>query len=319
MAVTQEQLLNDIKTKIYQYIYRSTEMPFDSLFKFIQENSSSDIEQNKIHLVNVFSALNTAIMNYKLDNGDFRSYLHLCMVNILTEEYLDILYINYSQNGYNLIPETNLGSISGATVIANPQNSNYPDIRNQYPDLILIPKSKYSFDTELPSPTVSKTDYVPYIPPVIPCFGPLTWILLADGTSKLLWDIVESDEIISISESNFLTGIFKLATGKVTSVIKHIKEDFNVSLYKDIMVTPEHPWGVMQDNHTSFLATSKLTLDVSLCQINNGEIIWSSSEVPIPAGTLPEVRNLTTELRTYLVSAHASGPWSLVHNEKLPM
>jgi len=156
VTISQEQLLNDIKTQIYQYVYRSTEMPFDSLLRFVQEISGAgnlnwQLSENKLHLTNALAALTESINNYTLENGDFRSYLHLHMVNILTEEYLQPLFSMYLQRGYNVSPESVIGAITDAYTTAPPQNSNFPGLNNTSGDFVpevpaarLVPKSLYT-------------------------------------------------------------------------------------------------------------------------------------------------------------------------------
>jgi hypothetical protein len=154
--ISQEQLLNDIKTQIYQYVYRSTEMPWDTIVQFIQDisgagNMNWHSSENKLHLTNVFTNITVAINEYTLEKGDFRAYLHQSMVNILTEEYLQPLFAMYLQRGYNVAPETVIGSITDAFTTAPPQNSNFPGVTNTSGDFIpeapttrLVPKSLYT-------------------------------------------------------------------------------------------------------------------------------------------------------------------------------
>lgn len=155
-SISQEQLLNDIKTQIYQYVYRSTELSFDSLIQFTQDISGSGnlnwhTAANKEHLINVFTKLNEAISNYTLENGDFRSYLHLNYVNILTEEYLQSLFNIYLQRGYNVDPASIVGAVSEAYTTAPPQNTNFPGTLNtsnefipEVPETRLVPRSLYT-------------------------------------------------------------------------------------------------------------------------------------------------------------------------------
>lgn len=156
MTTSQDQLINDIKTQIYQYIYRSTEMPFDSLIQFIQEISGAgnlnwQNTENKLHMTNVFTKLNTSINAYTYVQGDFRAYIHLQMVNILTDEYLQPLFKMYTERGYNVDPSSIIGSIADAYTTAPPQNSNFPDKPNTSQDFVpelpttrLVPKSLYT-------------------------------------------------------------------------------------------------------------------------------------------------------------------------------
>ena len=73
------------------------------------------------------------------------------MVNILTEEYLQPLFSMYLQRGYNVAPETIIGSITDAYTTAGPQNSNFPGLNNTSGDFVpevpatrLVPKSLYT-------------------------------------------------------------------------------------------------------------------------------------------------------------------------------
>ena len=156
MSLSSEQFLNDTKTQIYQYVYRSTEMPFDSLLKFLQEISGNGNlnwhkQENKEHLLAILTKLQEAISSYSLENGDFRSFMQLAFVNIVTEEYLNSLFELYLKQGYNVAPESIVGSLADAYTTAPPQNTNFPGLKNTSNDFVpelpttrLVPKTLYS-------------------------------------------------------------------------------------------------------------------------------------------------------------------------------
>lgn len=156
MTAEYDQFLNDVKTQLYQYVYRSTEMPFDSLTQFIQEVSGNGNlnwhkAENKDHLISILTKLQTEISSYTLEQGDFRSYIHLKFVNIVTEEYMTALFDMYLKRGYNVSPESIIGPVADAYTTAPPQNTNFPGTSNtsnefvpEPPQTRLVPKSLYT-------------------------------------------------------------------------------------------------------------------------------------------------------------------------------
>lgn len=157
---TQEQFLNDLKTQVRQYIYRSTESSFSDVVRFMQEASGNGtlnwhLTQNKEKLASVFTSLSEEITNYTLADGDFRTYLLLKLVDILYDTYEDDLVNQYLKQGYNVAPESVVGSVSSAYSTQPAQNTNFPgttNISNKYapvaPAERLVPSSLYSSQSD---------------------------------------------------------------------------------------------------------------------------------------------------------------------------
>lgn len=149
-------LLNNIKTQIYQYVYRNTEVSFDSLIQFIQDisgygNLNWQMTENKLLLISVFTKLQEQISNYIPENGDFSGYTHKALVTILEDVYLQPLLNMYMKKGYNTIPESIINSITTPYSTPQIQNSDFPDIPNtshefipEVPATQLISKSLYT-------------------------------------------------------------------------------------------------------------------------------------------------------------------------------
>lgn len=158
MTTTEEQFLNDIKTQLYQYIYRSTEAPANSLFLFLENASGNGalnwhLPENKTQMAKIFTDLAAAIQDYSLDNGDFRFYLLQVLVASTYNTYNQPLFTQYLRQGYNVAPETVEGSLSNAYSTQPPQNTNFPGIDNTASEFIpestenrLVPTSLYSND-----------------------------------------------------------------------------------------------------------------------------------------------------------------------------
>lgn len=153
---TQEQLLNDIQSQIGQYVYRNASGPMDALVKTIQEASGVGtmnwhLTQNKEKLESVFMQLTTAVENYTLADGDFRTYLVLNLTRIIASTYETELFSAYLKKGYNVDPESIVGPVSDAYSTQPPQNTNFPgkdNTSNEYvpvsQNLRLIPSVLYS-------------------------------------------------------------------------------------------------------------------------------------------------------------------------------
>lgn len=154
-TISQDQFLNDIRTKVYQYVYRSTESPLDGLMAFLQEASGNGnlnwhLAENKTKLASLFVKVSEAITTYSITNGDFRTYLLLSFVNIVVETYEQELLRMYLEQGYNVAPESIEGALSEAYSTQPIQNTNFPgtpntsDQFNPEPSGIrLVPQSLY--------------------------------------------------------------------------------------------------------------------------------------------------------------------------------
>ena len=153
---TQQQFLNDTKTQILQYLYRSLQTPGNDLIRVIQETSGNgnlnwQITENKTEMASIFTALATSINNYNLSNGDFRTYILLQLVNIVYNTYSQDLFNQFLQQGYNISPESVVGSLSDAYSTQAPQNTNFPGEANTSSSFVpispkdrLIPSVLYS-------------------------------------------------------------------------------------------------------------------------------------------------------------------------------
>jgi len=153
---TQEQFLNDTKTQILQYLYRSLQEPASDLIKFLQETSGNgnlnwQNSANKAKLGIVFASLANSINNYTLADGDFRTYLLLQLVNITYNQYTDELFSQFLRQGYNITPESVVGSLSTAYSTQEPQNTNFPGDANTSSEYLpikpqdrLVPSVLYS-------------------------------------------------------------------------------------------------------------------------------------------------------------------------------
>ena len=160
MKKTEQEFLNDVKTQLYEYVYRSLQNSSEELISFIQlisknGNLNWHIKETKEKAAAIFSRLSDSILNYTLNNGDFRTYVLLNLVNITIDIYQDELFAIYLSKGYNVSPESVVGSLASAYTTAPPQNTNFPGIENtsnQYlPELgpKLVPNSLFSIPADL--------------------------------------------------------------------------------------------------------------------------------------------------------------------------
>ena len=144
MLKTQEKFLNDTKTQILQYLYRSLQEPTSGLFKFLQESSGNNNlnwqdEKNKEQLALIFTNLANSVNSYTLTNGDFRTYMLIQLVNIVYNQYSEPLFNQFLKAGYNISPESVVGSLSDAYSTQPPQNTNFPGESNTSNNYLPIP------------------------------------------------------------------------------------------------------------------------------------------------------------------------------------
>ncbi len=140
---TEEKFLNDTKTQILQHLYRSLQEPTSNLTKVLQEASGNNNlnwqnSENKQQLADIFTKLATSISNYTLINGDFRTYVLLQLVAITYSEYSEHLFSQFLKAGYNISPESVVGSLSTAYSTQPPQNTNFPGEDNTSNDYLPI-------------------------------------------------------------------------------------------------------------------------------------------------------------------------------------
>ena len=133
MTISQDTFLNDVKTRIQMYLYRTLEVSFDSTIKDIQTLSSVGptnwhLSKNKTKLQEVLANLSTAVGNYSITDGDFRTYMLLQMVNIMYDEYSDELFSAFVSSAYGVKPETVVGNLETAYSTQPPQNTQFPGL-----------------------------------------------------------------------------------------------------------------------------------------------------------------------------------------------
>ena len=144
LPTTQDQFLNDVKTQILQYLYRSLQNPTCELVQFLQDSSGNgnlnwQNPVNKAALASIFTELAASINSYNLSNGDFRTYLLLQLVNLTYNQYSMELFSQFYRQGYNISPESVVGSIADAYSTQAPQNTNFPGEDNVSNQLVPIP------------------------------------------------------------------------------------------------------------------------------------------------------------------------------------
>lgn len=130
---TQQAFLNDVKTRINMYLYRSLEVSFDPLTAFLQMTSSNGpinwhITNNKQKLQKVFTDLADAIGSYSITDGDFRMYLLLQMVNIVYNEFSEELFTAFVSSAYGVSASTVVGNLEDAYSTQPPQNTQFPGL-----------------------------------------------------------------------------------------------------------------------------------------------------------------------------------------------
>lgn len=133
MSMDQQLFLDNVKTKIQQYLYRSLETSFDPTIRFLQDTSligpiNWHLDVNKLKMVNIFDGLSIAASTYSLTDGDFRTYMLLRMVDIVYEQFSEELFRAFVTSSYSVRPETVVGNLDTATTIQPPQNSQFPGI-----------------------------------------------------------------------------------------------------------------------------------------------------------------------------------------------
>lgn len=145
MATPQDLFLADTKTKIQQYLYTELEQCFDPTIEFLQLISKIGPinwhkSENQQRLQRVFTALSAAVGTYTMLSGDFRTFMLAKSVDILYEEFKNELFSQYVMSSYNVLPETVVGSIDNAPMIAPPQTTNFPGLPNTSGQMNPIPK-----------------------------------------------------------------------------------------------------------------------------------------------------------------------------------
>jgi len=142
---TQQQFLNDVKTRINMYLYRSLEVSFDPLTLFLQDTSligpmNWQIPANKERLQNVFTNLSLAVSNYSMTDGDFRTYLLLKMVNIVYNEFSEELFRAFVSSAYGVDADTVVGNLDEAYSIQPSQNTQFPGLSTNTNPMAPLPQ-----------------------------------------------------------------------------------------------------------------------------------------------------------------------------------
>ncbi len=130
---TQDQFLNDVKTKITMYLYRSLTTYFDPYIALLQVVSNVGAinwqsPANKQRLVNVFNNLSASVTNYSITDGDFRTYMVLQCVNIIYNEFSQELFSSFVSSAYGVTPESVVGNLETAYSTQPPQNTQFPGL-----------------------------------------------------------------------------------------------------------------------------------------------------------------------------------------------
>ncbi len=133
MPTSQEKFLNDVKTRIQMYLYRSLETSFDPFTAFIQTISANgpinwQVPANKQKLQDVFTNLSAVVSNYSVTDGDFRTYLLLKTVTIVYDEFTDELFNAFVSSAYGVDPASVVGNLENAYNTRPPQNTQFPGL-----------------------------------------------------------------------------------------------------------------------------------------------------------------------------------------------
>lgn len=167
-----------------------------------------------------------------------------------------------------------------------------------------------------------------YIEPPPPdyCFeASETFVLMGDGSGKLLQDVKAGDMVLTCTDQQHDKGGRGLSPFRVTDVaLSDARGDAPQSVViHGIRSTNNHHWGVVVPQGIKQLGewtpAQDITSDTLLTTLNEEQHF-----VSVPAGVInlsTPVRvqgNLGTEAHTFMVSANANGPWFLVHNIYYP-
>jgi hypothetical protein len=144
-AISQEVFLNDVKTRIRMYLYRTLESDFDPTIKSIQDLSSIgpinwQLSKNKVRLQLVFTNLAVAVGNYSVSDGDFRMYMLLKMVDIMYDEFQGELFKAFVSSAYGVAPETVVGNLETAYATQPAQNTQFPGLSEHSNPMAPLPQ-----------------------------------------------------------------------------------------------------------------------------------------------------------------------------------
>jgi hypothetical protein len=143
---TQEAFLNDVANRSKMYVYRSLEPYFDPTVAFIQKTSGVGptnwhIAANKEGLQHILTGLSTAIANYSVTDGDFRTYLLLKMTELVYTEYQAELFSAFIASAYGVKPESVVGNLESSYSTQPPQNTQFPGLSTESNPMAPLPQS----------------------------------------------------------------------------------------------------------------------------------------------------------------------------------
>lgn len=143
---TQQQFLDDVKTRITMYLYRSLEVNFDPFVSFLQTTSlvgelNWQVPYNKTRLQNVFTGLSLAVDNYSMTDGNFRQYMLLQSVTIIYDQFSEELFRSFVASAYDVIPESVVGNLENAYSTQPPQNTQFPGLSTNSNPMAPLPQT----------------------------------------------------------------------------------------------------------------------------------------------------------------------------------
>ena len=140
------------------------------------------------------------------------------------------------------------------------------------------------------------------------CFTHNTYVLTDNGPVKIN-QLVPGNGVITVSEANFKSNVFDLASYTISTVFSHEGEQQILSV-NGVETTPNHPWAMGKAFEEAKHLSSCVTLTEDKLLI--GAVILA------PIGAVNLVYNIEVEgAHTYLVSNSPNGPWYLVHNKMI--
>ena len=143
------------------------------------------------------------------------------------------------------------------------------------------------------------------------CFTEDTFVLMSDGSAKLIKDIKEGDVHVSVKE-----GTLELCSSTAYQIctphMSNVGVEKEIRRFEGIGVTANHPFGLMD---CKFKMLFELNSNCNLVTLDeNGEIGSKFFSGAIPSSDCELVYNFETTEHSYFVGASVNGPWFLVHN-----
>lgn len=146
ITIPQQQFLDDVKTRINMYLYRSLEVNFDPFVSFLRTTSlvgelNWQVPYNKQRLQNVFTALSSAVSNYSMTDGNFRQYMLLKSASIIYDEFSEELFRAFVTSAYEVAPESVVGNLENAYSTQPPQNTQFPGLSTNSNPMAPLPQT----------------------------------------------------------------------------------------------------------------------------------------------------------------------------------